>query len=98
MTFQEIINQQKPVLVDFHATWCQPCHMQAPILEQLKNKMGDQISIIKIDIDKNQTVANHYQIRSVPTLIIFKENKILWKQSGVFPLDELEKIIKPFIA
>lgn len=98
MTFQEIINQQKPVLVDFHATWCQPCHMQAPILEQLKNKMGDQIIIIKIDIDKNQTVANHYQIRSVPTLIIFKENKILWKQSGVFPLDELEKIINPFIA
>ncbi len=94
MKFQEIINQYKPVLVDFFATWCGPCKMQAPILEELKQRVGDTASIIKIDVDQNLQVAAQYQIRSVPTLIIFKNGEIRWKQSGVFPTNELERLIK----
>ena len=94
MKFQEIINQYKPVLVDFFATWCGPCKMQAPILEELKQRVGDTASIIKIDVDQNPQVAAQYQIRSVPTLIIFKNGEIRWKQSGVFPTNELERLIK----
>ena len=93
MTFQEIINQDKPVLVDFFATWCGPCKMQAPILDEVKQKLGDQVSIIKIDVDQNQQVAATYQVRSVPTLIIFKKGEIKWHQSGVFPANELEKLL-----
>ncbi len=94
MKFQEIINQDKPILVDFFATWCGPCKMQAPILEELKQRVGDTASIIKIDVDQNPQVAVQYQIRSVPTLIIFKNGEIRWKQSGVFPTNELERLIK----
>ena len=94
MKFQEIINQDKPVLVDFFATWCGPCKMQAPILEELKQRVGDTASIIKIDVDQNPQVAAQYQIRSVPTLIIFKNGEIRWKQSGIFPTNELERLIK----
>ena len=94
MKFQEIINQDKPVLVDFFATWCGPCKMQAPILEELKQRVGDTASIIKIDVDQKPQVAAQYQIRSVPTLIIFKNGEIRWKQSGVFPTNELERLIK----
>lgn len=94
MTFQEIIHQNKPVLVDFYAEWCGPCKMQIPILDDLKKRMGDTAAIIKIDIDKNPQVAAQYQIRSVPTLIIFKEGELRWKQSGVFPANELERLMK----
>jgi len=93
MTFQEIINQDKPVLVDFFATWCGPCKMQALILDEVKQKLGDQVSIIKIDVDQNQQVAATYQVRSVPTLIIFRKGEIKWRQSGVFPANELEKLL-----
>jgi len=94
MTFEEIINQDKPVLVDFFATWCGPCKTQAPILEDVKKSLGDQVAIIKIDVDQNQSVAAQYQVRSVPTLIIFKNGQIRWRQAGVFPANELEGLLK----
>lgn len=94
MRFEEIIYQDKPVLVDFFATWCGPCHMQSPILDEVKERLGDQVSIIKIDVDQNQQTAAKYQIRSIPTLIIFKNGEIKWRQSGVFQANELERLLK----
>lgn len=93
MTFQEIINQDKPVLVDFFATWCGPCNMMTPLLEDLKKRTGELADIIKIDVDKNPQAASAYQVRGVPTLILFKNGKLLWRQSGVVPANELEKLI-----
>lgn len=93
MTFQEIIHQDKPVLVDFFATWCGPCNMMSPILEDVKNRLGDNASIVKVDVDRNPQAAAAYQVRGVPTLILFKNGKILWRQSGVVPANELERLI-----
>lgn len=94
MTFSEIINQDKPVLVDFFAEWCGPCKMMAPILKQVKDEIGEAASIIKIDVDKNSATANQYQIQGVPTLMVFKNGKVLWRKSGVIPKSELVQVLK----
>ena len=82
-SFSNIINSKTPVLVDFYADWCGPCKMLAPILKQVKDELGELIKIIKIDVDKNQPLAAKYQVRGVPTMILFKEGQQLWRQSGV---------------
>ncbi len=93
MTFQEMINSDKPVLVEFFAEWCGPCKMLSPILEELKQRVGDDANIITIDVDKNPKAAATYQVRGIPTLIIFKNGEIRWRQTGVFPANELERLI-----
>ena len=95
-TFQEIINSNKPVLVDFAAEWCGPCKMMKPILKDLKNQMGDEIIIITVDIDKNQAAAAQYEIRSVPTLMIFKNGQSVWRQSGVLQAGQLQSILQQY--
>jgi thioredoxin 1 len=91
--FSSIINQEKPVLVDFFAEWCGPCKMMSPILKEVKEALGDKVSIIKIDVDKNQTLASKYQVRGVPTLILYNSGKQVWRQSGVVKKNDLISII-----
>ncbi|MDA8947703.1 thioredoxin [Flavobacteriaceae bacterium] len=93
-TFQKITNDTKPVLIDFFAEWCGPCKMMPPILNQLKEKVGDSVRIIKIDVDKNPKVAAQYQVRGVPTLMLMREGKVLWKQSGVIDANTLHQVLK----
>ena len=96
MTFTEIIQSDKPVLVDFSAEWCGPCKMMGPILKEVKLEIGDAATIIKVDVDKNPQAASQYQVQGVPTLILFKNGKPLWRQSGVVPKAELVSVIKKF--
>ena len=91
--FDTIIQSEKPVLVDFFATWCGPCKMLSPILREVKDSLGDTVSIIKIDVDKNQQIASQYQVRGVPTMILFQNGKQLWRQSGVLSRSDLIKVI-----
>lgn len=92
-TFSQIISGNQLVLVDFYATWCAPCKMMHPVLEQLKEKQADRLRIIKIDVDKNPSLATQYQIQSVPTLIAFREGNVLWRQSGALSLSQLIKTL-----
>ncbi|MCX4264148.1 MAG: thioredoxin [Muribaculaceae bacterium] len=96
--FNDIIKQSKPTLVDFFATWCGPCRMQAPILEDVKKRMGDQANILKVDIDQNQAVAERYNVQSIPTIIVFKNGEALWRTVGVQQADVLEAKLREHIG
>ena len=96
-TFNDVINSGQPVLVDFFATWCQPCKMMHPILEQVKEVLGDRIRIIKVDVDKYGVTASQYGIQSVPTLMLFRQGEVLWRTSGVMQKSELLATIDPFL-
>ncbi|WP_179020171.1 thioredoxin [Winogradskyella forsetii] len=91
--FSELINQDQPVLVDFYADWCGPCKMLDPILKQVKDELGAEVAILKIDVDKNQALASKYQVRGVPTMLLFKNGKQVWRQSGVLQKEEIIKVI-----
>jgi len=92
-SFDQLIQSDKPVLIDFYATWCGPCQMLGPILKEVKDQLGDRVSIIKIDVDKNQELAAMQQVRGVPTMMLFQNGKQLWRQSGVLSKEEIIKNI-----
>jgi thioredoxin 1 len=92
-SFQEVIQSGKPVLVDFYAEWCGPCKMMSPILKQAKDALGDQATIIKVDVDKNPEAAQHYGVQGVPTLIVFKNGQVKWRQSGVVQAQTLIDVL-----
>ena len=95
-SFNQIINEDQAVLIDFFATWCGPCKMMPPILDEVRKKLGDSVRILKIDVDKNPELSGQLQIQGVPTLAIFKEGKVVWRQSGVIPAHQLVPIIKTY--
>ena len=93
-SFKKLISSETPVLIDFFADWCGPCKMLAPILKDVKEELGDAIKIVKIDVDKNQSIAAKYQVRGVPTMLLFKNGKQVWRQSGVLQKNDIVKIIQ----
>ncbi|MBW8199874.1 thioredoxin [Flagellimonas marinaquae] len=95
--FANLINSDQLTLIDFSAEWCGPCKMLAPILKQVKDEMGDSLKIVKIDVDKNQSLANTYQVKGVPTMIFFKNGKQLWRKSGVLQKGEIVQLAKSFL-
>lgn len=97
-SFSELIQGDIPVLVDFYADWCAPCKMMPPILKELKKRMGDEIHIIKIDTEKNPAAAIRYQVRGIPTLILFRKGQILWQQAGVVQASQLHSVIREKLA
>lgn len=92
-SFSDLVSRDTPTLVDFSAEWCGPCKMMAPILTDLKSKVGDKVSIVKIDVDKNPAVASAFQVQGVPTLMLFKKGNVVWRQSGVVPTEYLKHVI-----
>lgn len=95
--FEEIIAQDKPTLVDVYATWCGPCKMMHPILEEIKSRVGEQATIIKVDVDQNEALATKYGIQSVPTLMIFKQGQLVWRESGVHSADSMVETLTRFM-
>lgn len=94
--FSNLVKSETPTLVDFYADWCGPCKMMKPILEELKTRIGDKARIIKINVDKNQTIANIFQVKGVPTLALFKNGELKWKQAGVVQVEDLKRIIEQY--
>jgi thioredoxin 1 len=92
--FNSIISDSKPVIVDFHALWCGPCKVQSPILKELADELGDRVRVIKIDVDQNPEISGRFQIRSVPTLMVFKNGQTLWRHSGVVTKNQLKDILR----
>jgi thioredoxin 1 len=92
--FKEIVDSNTPTLVDFYATWCGPCQAMMPVLDQLKNKMGNEVRILKIDVDKNPDISDKFKVRGVPTFVLFKAGEILWRQSGGMDINTLTSKIK----
>jgi len=96
-SFKELINSDKPVLVDFHATWCGPCKQLSPVIEKVASKFSERLKIIKVDVDKNASAAQAYQVKGVPTMILFKQGKIVWRSSGYMDEGKLSKTLQAFI-
>lgn len=97
-SFKELIQADKPVLIDFHATWCQPCKVVSPIVKQVKEKMGERVSVLKIDVDRNQQLAQSLAIQGVPTLMIYRKGELKWRQSGVVSAEALIQQLEYFGA
>jgi thioredoxin 1 len=91
--FDSIINDSRPVIVDFHALWCSPCKMQSPILKEVAAELGERVRVIKIDVDNNSQIAGRYSVQSVPTIIIFKNGRAVWRQSGVVSKNQLKSVL-----
>lgn len=97
-SFQEIINNEKPVLIDFYADWCGPCKSYAFTIENFKQEMGDKVRVIKIDVDKNQSLSQKYQVRSIPTTMIFQNGELKWREAGAQPIQVLKSQVEALIA